>query len=66
MSIRELTNTGIWKYRYNFVPIREYLLNVVVVFEKRQLDLIKQHHQDRKKTNKNKLEYRTPQLKESW
>lgn len=65
MSIQELSNTDISKYKYNFVPIMEYPLTMVVASEKKQLDLIKQHHQDRKKTNQNKLEYRTPKLKES-
>lgn len=43
----------------------EYPLSVAVVFEKKQLGLIIPHHQDRRKTNKNKLEYRTSKLKEN-
>lgn len=31
---------------------------MAIIFEKKQLDLIKQHHEDREKTNKNKLEYK--------
>lgn len=65
MSIQELNNTDFSKYGYNFVPIMEQPLNVAVVFEKRQLDLIKQPHQDQEKINKNKLAYRTSKLKES-
>lgn len=34
------------------------------MFVKKQLDLIKQHHQNAEKGNKNKLEYRTAKLKE--
>lgn len=64
MSIQELNNTDISKYRCNFVPTTgEPLRKVAVVFQKRQLNLIKQHHQDRGKTHKNKLEYRASKLK---
>lgn len=63
MNMQGLSNTGISKHRYNSVPIMDYALNTIVVFKKKYLDLIKWHHKDRKKTNKNKLEYRTPKGK---
>lgn len=41
MNIQGLSKTAISKHRYSSIPVMDYALNTIIVFEKKYLDLIK-------------------------